>query len=258
MVSTTTNDGVDIAYDVTGDGPGLVLVHGLTENRRVWDPLVADLATDHTVLAVDIRGHGESAVAAPYDPPTLAGDVAVAVDAAGLANPVVIGHSMGGIVVTAYGAQHPCRGVVNIDQSIALGDFQAMVQGVEPMLRGDGFGDLITGLFDSFDGALAADEVARLRALRRPDQEVVLGMWGPVLELSLADLTEVVRSLTSNVHVPYLALHGTDPGREYGHWLATEIPTSTVEVWDDSGHYPHLVHPQRFLDRVRAFESTLA
>jgi hypothetical protein len=36
------------------------------------------------------------------------------------------------------------------------------------------------------------------------------------------------------------------------------IPTSTVEVWDGTGHYPHLLHPQRFLDRVRAFESSLA
>ncbi len=257
MATVTTSDGVDIAYEVTGDGPLLVLVHGLTESHHAWDPLVPDLATDHTVLAVDLRGHGESAAAAPYDPANLAGDVAAAVDAAGLADPVVIGHSMGGVVVTAYASLHPCRGVINVDQSIALGDFQAMVKSVEPMLRGDGFDDFIAALFDGLDGALSDDEVARLRALRRPDQEVVLGMWGPVIEMSPAELAGLVRAMTTDVRVPYLALHGTDPGREYGHWLETEIPTSTLEVWDESGHYPHLVHAQRFLDRVRTFDATL-
>ncbi len=66
------------------------------------------------------------------------------------------------------------------------------------------------------------------------------------------------RSLTADVHVPYLALHGIDPGPDYASWLHGIIPTSTVEVWDGDGHYPHLVEPARFLDRLRAFESTLA
>ena len=181
-----------------------------------------------------------------------------AVEAAELADPVVVGHSMGGVVATAYAALHPCRGVVNVDQSIALADFHAMVQSVEPMLRGDGFNGFIASLFDGLNGALPDEEVARLRALRRPEQDVVLGMWAPVLELSAADLAEVVRALTANIDVPYLALFGSDPGPEYGQWLATAIPTSRVEVWDGSGHYPHLVDPHRFLDRLRAFESTLA
>ncbi len=258
MASTTTNDDVEIAYDLTGAGPALVLVHGLTEDRHAWDPLVTDLSADHHVLSVDLRGHGESARGPSYDPSTLAGDVAAAAGAAGLVDPIVIGHSMGGVVATAYAALHPCRGVVNVDQSIALGDFQAMVRGVEPMLRGDGFAELIAGLFESFDGALSADEVARLRALRRPDQDVVLGMWAPVLDLSADELAAVVRSMTADVRVPYLALHGSDPGADYGRWLTSEIPTATLEVWDGCGHYPHLVHPERFLDRVRAFESSLA
>ena len=58
--------------------------------------------------------------------------------------------------------------------------------------------------------------------------------------------------------VPYLALHGIDPGPDYGAWLRGVIPTATLEVWDGDGHYPHLVEPARFLDRLRAFESTLA
>lgn len=258
MATTTTTDGVEIAYEVTGDGPPLVLVHGITESRRAWDPLVPALAADHTVVALDARGHGESGPAATYDTRAMADDMAAVVAALDLGPPVVVGHSMGGIVVTTFAGQHSCRGVVNVDQSIALGDLQELVRGAEPMLRGDGFGGVITALFDRMHGPLPDADVARIGALRRPVQEVVLGVWAPLLELPAAELDELVRTMTSMVQVPYLALHGIDPGPDYGHWLAAAIPTATLEVWENSGHYPHLVHPERFLDRLRAFESTVA
>lgn len=258
MATTTTTDGVEIAYEVTGDGPPLVLVHGITESRRGWDPLVPALAEDHTVVALDVRGHGESGPAATYDTRAMADDVAAVVAPLDLGPPVVVGHSMGGIVVTTFATSHPCRGVVNVDQSIALSDFQELVRGAEPLLRSDDFGGVITALFDSMHGPLPDAEVARIGALRRPVQEVVLGVWAPLLELPPAELDELVRTMTSMVQVPYLALHGIDPGPDYGHWLEAAIPTATLEVWEDSGHYPHLVHPERFLDRLRAFESTLA
>jgi pimeloyl-ACP methyl ester carboxylesterase len=257
MPSTTTPDGVEIAYEATGDGPPLVLLHGITESRRTWDPLVADLAGDHTVLAVDQRGHGESSGAAAYDPASMAGDAAAVLAGLGLADPLVVGHSMGGIVATAYAASHPCRGVLNIDQSIALGDFQDLVRGAEPLLRSDAFGDVIASLFESMQGPLPEAEAARVANLRRPSQDVVLGVWAPLLDLDRAALEDLVGAITSHVDVPYLALHGIDPGPEYGSWLAQAIPGATLEVWDGHGHYPHLVDPGRFLDRLRRFESAL-
>jgi pimeloyl-ACP methyl ester carboxylesterase len=257
-MASTIVDGVEIAYDVHGGGPALVLVHGITECRRAWDPLVDDLARDHTVVAIDVRGHGESGAAATYDSQAMAGDVAAVVEHLGLSAPVVVGHSMGGVVATAFAAAHPCRGVVNVDQSIALGDFQDLVRSAEPMLRGDDFAGVITALFDSMQGPLPADEVARIGALRQPRQDVVLGVWAPLLELSRADLDALVESLASEVRVPYLSLHGIDPGADYSTWLPGAIPSAVVEVWDGDGHYPHLVEPARFVDRLRAFESTLA
>jgi pimeloyl-ACP methyl ester carboxylesterase len=148
--------------------------------------------------------------------------------------------------------------VVNVDQPVALGGFQDLVLSVEPMLRGAGFDEVISTMFDRMQGPLPPDEAARVGALRRPVAEVVLGVWAPLLELSPTELHALVGALTDAVHVPYLALHGIDPGPDYGPWLEQAIPTATLEVWEDSGHYPHLVHPQRFLDRVRAFESSQA
>jgi pimeloyl-ACP methyl ester carboxylesterase len=85
----------------------------------------------------------------------------------------------------------------------------------------------------------------------------VLGIWGTVLDSSVDDLDATVDGLASAVKVPYLALHGIDPGPEYAAWLNARIPTSMVEVWPDHGHYPHLVDPDRFVARLKQFEKTL-
>lgn len=256
-MQTTTPDGTTIAYEVAGTGSPLVLIHGITESRHSWDPLVDDLAQDHTVVSLDLRGHGESGLGPSYDPAALASDVAAVIESAGLSAPLVVGHSLGGMAATAFAAAEECRGVINVDQSVALGDFQAVVQGAEPMLRSDAFGEVFTSMFEGMKGPLPAAESARIAALRRPIAEVVLGAWEPLLELPLSELESVVADITDRVDVPYLALHGIDPGPDYPQWLGAAIPGATVEIWADHGHYPHLVDPARFLATVRAFESRM-
>jgi pimeloyl-ACP methyl ester carboxylesterase len=83
---------------------------------------------------------------------------------------------------------------------------------------------------------------------------VVLGIWGTVFDSTPDELDAQVDALVGGITVPYLALHGIDPGDEYGAWLTGAIASAQFEVWPDVGHYPHLVHPDRFLDRVASFD----
>ena len=244
---------VDLAHDVEGEGPLLVLIHGITENRHTWDPLVADLARDHRVLRVDLRGHGESPTAESYGVDELAFDVAALVDE----TPFVIGHSLGGMVATAYGATFANRGVVNIDQSLDLAPLQAGLLEQAELLRGEAFPMVMAALFDSLRGVVPDEEWARLTALRRFDQPVVLGVWSVMLDSSPEDLDATVTKIVGGVTGPYLSLHGIDPGPEYAGWLTERMPQAQLEVWPDLGHYPHLVRSEQFLARVRAFEATL-
>jgi pimeloyl-ACP methyl ester carboxylesterase len=223
-----------------------------------------DLASDHLVVSVDLRGHGESTTGGPYDPVSLASDVHTVVhelakEAPTLERPIVIGHSLGGVVVSAYAAVFGGRGVINIDQSLQLSSFKAMLAGAEPMLRGDtaSFNAFVAGMFSLMDGPLPADERARISNASHPRQDVVLGIWESVLESSVDELDATVDVLAAGIKVPYLALHGIDPGPDYAAWLRARVPTATVEVWADHGHYPHLVDPTRFTQRVRAFEASL-
>ena len=249
-----------LAYEVTGSGRPLLLIHGLTESRRMWDPLLPALAEDHTVLAVDLPGHGESAPGASYAMDAMADEVAAVVSSAGMDAPTIVGHSLGAVVATAYAAAHPSLGVLNIDQSLALRDFKGALAAVETQLRGDEatFLAFINAMFDGMEVPLSPGECARLRELRRADQAVVLAIWAPVMEQSVEDLDALVQSFSSRVAVPYLALHGSDPGAEYESWLSGVIPGATVEVWPDHGHYPHLVEPVRFVNRLVSFEDVQA
>jgi pimeloyl-ACP methyl ester carboxylesterase len=253
-------DGTTIAYAQAGDGPPLVLVHGITESHRAWDPIFPALTDRWRVIAVDLRGHGDSDRHDPYDPITMAGDVAAVVAAAGVVDPLVVGHSLGGVVVSAYGgAGHPARAIVNVDQPIALGGFKESLEALEPMLRGspEDFATAVGIVFGVLDGPLPASERARLDGISSPEQDVVLGVWGTVFDSSAEDLDLLTAAIVGGVSVPYLSLHGSDPGDDYPDWLTAVIPTATVEIWDGLGHYPQLTAPERFVTRLGRFDPAI-
>ncbi|MFZ4720603.1 MAG: alpha/beta fold hydrolase [Ilumatobacteraceae bacterium] len=255
---------MQLAHELVGkvSDPALVLVHGITESRHMWHPLVHRLAEHHLVLAVDLRGHGDSDRCDPYDPISYAQDVVETVQGLGIEQPLLVGHSLGGVVVSAYAAIAPCVGVVNVDQPLRLADFQGLLQQLEPMLAGsqEEFEGAISMVFDAMNGPLPADEVARISALRgHPRQDVVLGTWDAVLHSTPEELDATVVALAGAITVPYLSLHGIDPGPDYAAWLTGLVPSATVEVWTDDGvglgHYPQLVQPDRFLARLAEFEA---
>lgn len=246
-----------LAHDSVGDGPALVLVHGITECRQVWEPLIAPLAQRYRVVALDLRGHGSSAHGDTYDPITMATDVAETLASIDIQAPLIVGHSLGGLIATACAVVARPRAVLNVDQPLRLAAFKDGLAQLEPMLRGDeaSFSAAIDLIFEQMMGPLDAEQAARVRALRRPDPTVVLGIWGTVFESTPDELDAAVHTLTQAVAVPYLSLHGTDPGAEYSAWLRGCIPSSTVEVWPEQGHYPHLVQPARFLERLFDFDT---
>ena len=248
---------VTIDYFAAGAGPSVVLVHGITESRRTWDPLIAPLiAAGYRVTAIDLRGHGDSSPTPPYDLATMAGDLGAVLAHEGLVDALLVGHSLGGAVVSAYAAGGPCRGVVNVDQPLELAGFKDALGQLEPSLRGsaDEFRGAIAAIFDQMAGPLTGSERQRVDGLRRAEQQVVLGVWELVFSASAAELDAAADELAGAVTVPYLSLHGIDPGPAYGDWLTTRIRSAMVEVWADHGHYPHLVDPNRFVQRLIDFD----
>lgn len=92
-------NGIKIHYLRTGgDKPPVVLLHGLIANGACWAPLARALEKDYDVIMPDARGHGKSSVPEQgYCYEMLATDVLSLIENLGLAIPVLIGHSMGGM-----------------------------------------------------------------------------------------------------------------------------------------------------------------
>ena len=263
MPTTTAPDGTTIAYDVEGSGPLLLLVHSITENRTVWDPVVERLEGDFTCARLDVRGHGDSDAPGDYDALTMAGDLAAAVDAVGPTDePLIVGHSFGGFLATAYaaGGAGPVRGVVNVDQGLRMSELAQLVRPLEAALRGPQFRETFGAILDSLGPEhLDPDTQARLARLHADaPKDLVVGIWSQLFDSTDEELDALVETmLLPNLRVPYLALHGADPGPGYAEWLTSRVPAASLEVWDGDGHWLHLVEPERFAARVREFAATI-
>src|SRR5215471_18623922 len=111
MSSWTTGvseaNGVEIHYVRTGGPkPPLVLLHGLMGNGACWTPLARALEGEYDVLMPDARGHGKSSTPPRgYRYDDHASDVMALIRSLGLASPIVLGHSMGGMTAAVVASQ---------------------------------------------------------------------------------------------------------------------------------------------------------
>ncbi|MEY9895067.1 pimeloyl-ACP methyl ester carboxylesterase [Catenulispora sp. MAP5-51] len=241
-----------LAHDLDGTGPMLVAVHGITENRSFWNPV--RLQQHFRVLRVDLRGHGDSPRTSPFGIDESVEDIHHLIESLGEGqSPFVVGHSLGGVIATAYAARYPTRGVVNVDQSLRVGPLPAELVAT---VRGEGFADFVRTLFAQLYGELDPELAADIERRRAVDQEVFSGFWTPLLDWDADTLAAWSRRTTSlPPDVPYLSLHGTDPGGDYTDWLTHRIPGAVVEQAPKHTHYPHLAQPEWFASRVHQFFS---
>ena len=106
-MATANVNGVNLAWQQFGDGPDVVLVHGLAASRAFWFLHYAvPLSRRYRVTLFDLRGHGYSErPQSGYDAVTMAGDLAGLLDHLGIERCDLIGHSYGGSVALEYAAE---------------------------------------------------------------------------------------------------------------------------------------------------------
>ena len=228
----------------------LVLLHGLTFDRRHWEPLrreLAALAPGRAVLALDLPGHGDAPPRASYELDEVAEVLHGQITAAALGGPpTIVGHSVGGVIATVYAARYPARAVVNLDQPLLLGRFGALVRAAEPELRGPGWRAVWDRMTAGMGiGALRGEarDIAENATDPRPD--LLLGYWSGILhstdEQIAADREADLRAIGER-GVSYRWITASEPPAPYVDWLTTTLPTADVTVLP-GGHLLHLEHP---------------
>ena len=267
----TTNDGVGLAVEVVGDGPGLVLVHGLGGAKEDFADHVPTLARDNKVVVFDHRGHGASDK--PTDPSAyslarMAEDTLEVADAAGLTSFRLLGHSMGGMVVRRIALHESAR----VDALVMMDTSAGPIPGFEPELVDIACDVALTqgkqALKELLDMASVLESPAHKRLVdARPGYpEFELRKWEDMSEImwgtmarELAYQSDDLPAMAASLQCPLLILVGAqdEPFVIASRAMAAAISGSELVTIPDAGHSPQFENPKAWIAAMTGFLSSL-
>ncbi len=265
-----------VVYRMAGTGPPVVLIHGMVNSSRHWEAVARRLASDYTVIAPDLIGHGDSA--------TPRGDYSIGAHAAairdllaviGIDRASIVGHSLGGGVAMQFFYQFPQR-----TERLALISSGGLGRDVSPMLRGaalPGMSALLSAAAHPrvLDALWNAGERMRargngkgvylqavVRALRPLEQPGARTAFVHTLR-SVIDIHGQRVSARDRLYLlerfPTLVVWG---GRdrtipvEHGEFTRDAVPGARFEMLPRAAHFPHLEDPEGLANVLRDWLQT--
>ncbi|MFI6299250.1 alpha/beta fold hydrolase [Nonomuraea sp. NPDC050790] len=186
---TISDHAVPLALrDQGGDGRPVLLLHGLGGTLEAWDAL--DLGPGHRTVALDLRGHGRSGDG-PWEWESVLDDLEAVVKHLGLADPVVVGHSLGGMLAVLWARRHPeCPAIVNLDGLRSAENDPANYPGMDPAAREEALAQL-RAVFDAQAASMGQPLPDELRPMF--PARALVERDGAVYARPGADLLEAVR-----------------------------------------------------------------
>ncbi len=254
----------------------VLMLHGYAETASVWDETAQDLAREYRVLALDQRGHGQSAHAPDFDytRATQVEDIEAFVENLGLRSLTLVGHGMGGANALCYGSEHPDivtalivveaapevlrGGVERLRRMVGSADeFESLDEAVEsmrpffPYATDEQLGRRArSALAEGTDGGLvwAFDPALRDASLRPPEPDPG--------QRRLADLWECA----DRVQCPVMIVRGAETDMltpEAIQRLHRRIVGSRVSLIEDAGHPVPSDQPAHLALNIREFLQNL-
>jgi pimeloyl-ACP methyl ester carboxylesterase len=261
-----TLHGHRVAYRMAGEGPPIILIHGITSSSANWRRVAPLLARHHTLIAPDLIGHGQSAKPrGDYSMGAFASGIRDLAVALGIGPATVVGHSLGGGVAMQFSYQFPER-----TDRLALVSSGGLGRQVHPLLRAATLpgSELILPLLAA--NGIRAGSIALGRAFRKVG--IKLGTDTVEIARGHASLSDAesreafVQALRASVDPGGQRVSATDRlylaaqlpllivwGRcdrvipvEHGERAHELVPGSRLHVFERAGHFPHLDEPKEF------------
>ena len=273
-----TIHGHDVGYRLAGDGPVVLLIHGMAGSSRTWKEVMPLLARRFTVIAPDLLGHGESAKPlGDYSLGAHANGLRDLLSVLGIDRATIVGQSLGGGVALQFAYQHP-----GLSERLVLAGAGGLGREVSWLVRLftlPGAEYLMPLLCPAFvrDRGNELSRYLNEHGWRAPS---VAEMWRAYASLAepenrrsfVSTLRAVIDPGGQSVcardklylaaHVPTLIMWGDeDPIIPVAHaYAASEaIPESRLEIFAGAGHFIHVEEPHRFAEILTDFiESTEA
>jgi pimeloyl-ACP methyl ester carboxylesterase len=257
MTSITSKDGTAIAYERSGDGPPMVVVHGTTADHTRWAPILGALGRRFTVCAVDRRGRGGSGDSADYSIEREFDDIAAVVDSIG--EPVVLlGHSYGAICsLEAATRTSLVHRLVLYEPPIPAGTpiyDQGVIDRLQAILdSGDRSG--VVSTFFSEVVRMPESELEMLQSLPNWSARVAAAHTIP-RELRGSEGYRLDPARLKELNVPTLLLLGGDSPRFFKaaiEALHAVLPSSRIAILPGQQHVAINSAPDLFLHEVLSF-----
>lgn len=270
ITTVTGGSGVKLHVREWGNknGPPILFVHGWSQHHLAFSHQIeSDLAKEFRLVAFDLRGHGMSEapteVEAYTDGDLWAADIAAIIEQCGLDNPLLVGWSFGGFVISDYLRVHgdaKISGVNYVGWGVVMGN-------TEEELRFVG-----RGFHDYYQGAISEDMPTAIKALRgfvhaclgkpipQDDLETMIAFnvmvprftrWATTQRKAI-DFTPVISKLS----IPILASYGTKDTIALpiaGEHIVDVCKNATGSFYEGCGHAPFLEDPERFNQELANF-----
>jgi pimeloyl-ACP methyl ester carboxylesterase len=265
-----------VGFRIAGEGPLIVLLHGITSTSDVWLEAMGRLAERYTVVAPDLLGHGRSAKPrGDYSLGAYASGGRDLLGVLGFERGTVVGHSLGGGIALQFAYQFPeyCERLVLVSSG-GLGKEvhpllrAAALPGAElvlPLITRDwaiGAGSAAAGFLDRFGFKTGPDlaEAARGYAslADRGAREAFLHTLRAVIDLQGQRVSATDRLYLAE-KLPTLLIWGTDDPIipiEHGRAARERIPESRLVEIPGAGHWPQLDDPDRLVSELTEFVET--
>ncbi|MGD0192425.1 MAG: alpha/beta fold hydrolase [Rhizomicrobium sp.] len=242
-------NGVELYYDVHGEGPALLLTHGYGASSHMWAGQVAPFAKHVRLITWDMRGHGRSASPdnpALYSEEATVADMAALLEAVGAESAIIGGLSLGGYMSLAFHLTHPTRtrALLIIDTGPGFKNDEAR-EGWNERARMTGEKWESDGLARLAKGGAEQREAPHTSAK---------GLANAARGMLAQRDARVINSLPE-IAVPSLVVVGArdEPFLKASDYMAAKIPGAKKLVIPDAGHAANIDQPELFNDAILSF-----
>jgi pimeloyl-ACP methyl ester carboxylesterase len=251
-------DPIDCVYSIEGEGPPILLVHGVGGNRRVWAGVIERLKSAFTCISYDLRGHGDSPTSdRPFGLEDLVADLDRLRARLGLERAHIVGHSLGGMVAPAYARRHlNCVSSVGLLSTVAgrSEEERTRTRAVMDTMAREGVGPALDILVrrwftECFIAAHPEIVESRKRQVREIDPGIYLDAFGIYAD------TEMLPWL-NEVMAPALVLTGDQDlgcSPQHAKIMADRLPNARVVILENLRHGILLEAPDRVAEAIAQF-----
>jgi len=265
------SNGIDIHYELSGQGNCLVLIHGFSDNLTMWYNQIPVLSKKYQVLSYDVRGHGQTETPeGRYSMELFAEDLYALLNNLHINNACVLGYSMGGRIGLTFAMAHPdiTTGLVFANSGIMGPDIQISPEDLKQMeeQRAQMMGILESGDIETISEVMAAfslspgfkeKEPKIFQAYKSVKMKNDPRHYPPIMQAMMASM-ETPPDL-SKLTCPALIIAGEHDGfmsLEVAKSMEAAIPNATVSIFP-TGHASAIETPTAFNQAVLDFMETL-